>query len=107
VSALIFQNDYQPFKVYKSKYTESQLNEFSGKYKLGADFYVPNLVLRIVVKDGVLYELQSSGVLMGLISTGEDEYMHRSSFGKIKFTRDEKGKITGMVFYGRFKAEKL
>ena len=81
--------------------TEAEATAYSGRYQLGGDFYVPNLVLDIVA-DGVdLYERQSDGRLVGLLRIGEKEFLHRSSWGHITFTP------AGLVFYGRFPATRL
>ena len=84
-------------------------NWFIGKYKLGPDFFVPGTVLEIVANGGgQLFEQQHNpDRLIGLIRLTDLDFIHRSSWGRIRFEFNEKRDVTGMVFYGRFKAVKL
>jgi hypothetical protein len=101
---LIFENKFEPFVLNFNP--NNPKNEYAGKFKLGDDFYVPGLELQYIVKRGLLYELQSNGNLIGMLQIGNDEFIHRSSWGKVKFKREPNGVITGLLFYGRFSAQK-
>ena len=99
---LMFENKFDPLVITKN-YSQA---EYVGKYKLGNDFYVPGLELQFIEQQGMLYELQCNGTLMGMLPIGKDEFIHRSSWGKVKFNKLANGTITGLKFYGRFIANK-
>lgn len=83
------------------------VKEVAGLYRFGKDFYVPDATIRIIEKNGTLMELQEpSGNLVGLLSTGNLEFLHRSHWFRMVFEKDTRGKIKGMK-YDNFYAEKI
>ncbi len=108
VSALILKEKSGPFMISLKPVTTELRRKLVGKYKLGDDFYVPGTVLEIVEKDDRLYEQQRNpDKLIGLIPISDLEFIHRSSWGKIKFEINKQGDVSGMIFYDRFKAIRL
>lgn len=108
VSALVVDGRFEPLTVRGEPLSADLAARLVGKYKLGDDFFMPGTVLDIVETDGILYEQQRNPErAMGLIRISELEFIHRSSWGRVKFELNESGKVTGLLFYGRFKASKL
>jgi CubicO group peptidase (beta-lactamase class C family) len=108
ISALMLKEKAKPLKINKALLSDDMTRKFVGRYKLGDDFYVPGTVLEIVEKCGKFYEQQRNpSRLIGLIPVANSEFIHRSSWGRIKFEINEKGEVTGLLYYGRFNAPKL
>lgn len=108
VSALIMGENPEPLKIDREPVPAGLATRLVGKYKLGDDFFVPGTVIEIVESEGNLYEQQRNpDRLIGLIRISELEFIHRSSWGKVKFELDDKGEVTGMLFYGSFHASRL
>ncbi|HKY05709.1 MAG TPA: serine hydrolase domain-containing protein, partial [Blastocatellia bacterium] len=108
VSALVVGGRVEPLTISRDPLSSELAARLAGRYKLGDDFFVPGTVLEIVERDGSLYERQRDpDRLIGLIRVAELEFIHRSSWGRVKFEIGEGGQVTGMLFYGRFKASKL
>jgi len=79
-----------------------------GTYQFGEDFFIPHSRMNIVEQSGHLFVKDVfTQRLVGLLHTSELEFIQRSSWGRIKFQMDKAGKISGMLFSGKFKAEKL
>ncbi|MDQ6801058.1 MAG: hypothetical protein M3041_09500 [Acidobacteriota bacterium] len=79
----------------------------AGRYKLGDDFYVPGTTLNLVACGDGLCERQKDGRLVGLLREKNDVFVHRSSWGRIRFHFDAEGKATGLRFYDQFEAVRL
>ena len=72
-----------------------------GRYQFGPDFYVPNGIMTIVEQDGHLFEERPDGTLAGIIPLGRASFLHRPSWGSVRF-----GDGT-LVMFDRFTAKKL
>lgn len=108
VSAIALREKSDTLKIDPAPISGQFAHRLTGKYKLGDDFFVPGTILDIVEKNGSLFEQQRNpDRLIGLIRISDLEFIHRSSWGRIKFKVDKKGETTGMLFYGRFEAAKL
>lgn len=101
----IINNKTQPLIIVKDK--SKDLRQYAGDYQLGKDFYVPDLKLTFIVKENHLMEVQSNGNLVAVLQTGDNEFTHRSSWGKIVFNKSATGVVDGLTFFGYFKAKKL
>ncbi|HSS21046.1 MAG TPA: serine hydrolase domain-containing protein [Pyrinomonadaceae bacterium] len=111
VTAELLGEPTSPMKISREPITRDTASKLAGKYKLGDDFFVPGTILDIIERDGDLYEqARNPDRLLGLIRLSDMEFMHRSSWGKIKFEVDDKGEVTGLLFsfpFRQFKAVKL
>ena len=108
IASIIFGEEYKQFK-YDIKPVDPKLaKQISGTYQFGKDFYNPNGIIKIIAKDGQLYDYQEgSGRYVGLIPLNDLVFIHRSSWGKILFRMNENGAITGMQIYGHYEAKKI
>ena len=108
VSALVLGESPEPLKIDREPVPAGLAARLVGRYRLGEDFYVPGTVIEIVERAGSLYEQQRNpDRLVGLIRVSELEFIHRSSWGRVRFEVDDAGEATGMLFYGRFHAPRL
>ena len=98
-------------KVLKLKSSQSKnsvaLTDFAGRYKFGPDFYVPGTTIEFVVRDGQLL-VPAQGPLPegGLIPLSDGTFIHRQQWLRVRFKRDENGKVVGMR-YGQFDVKKV
>ena len=79
----------------------------TGRYRLGSDFYVPGTTLDLVACDNGLCERQNDGRLVALLPTKSGEFIHRASWGRVRFHTADDGRATGLLFYGRFEAVRI
>lgn len=91
-----------------SKALDSDLvRRFTGRYRLGSDFFVPGTTLDLVACGDGLCERQSDGRLVAILRTASGDFIHRSSWGTVKFEVAPDGSVTGLEFLGRFHAVKI
>lgn len=111
VSAIALKEKAEPLKISKKTVSAELTHKLVGKYQLGDDFFVAGTIMEIVEKDGRLYEqTQNPSRLIGLIPLSDLEFIHRSSWGRIKFEINEKGEVSGLLFYvanREFKAPRI
>jgi CubicO group peptidase (beta-lactamase class C family) len=73
----------------------------TGKYKFGKDFYQPDFLMTVTEKNGNLF------TDWGELVPGKPlQFIQRSYWSKISFTKDEQGKINAMTF-DNFKGNKI
>lgn len=108
IISIVLGKGFTPFN-YEVKPIDLELAEkLVGTYKFGEDFYNPGGTMTLVEKDGYLYEYQGmTDRLVGMLRADDLEFIHRSSWGRVKFRKDDNGKITGLQIYGYFEAEKV
>ncbi|HEY6050044.1 MAG TPA: serine hydrolase domain-containing protein [Thermoanaerobaculia bacterium] len=108
LTALALGEAASPLAIRQDPVPSELASKLVGRYKLGDDFYVLGTVLAIVERDGNLYEQQRNpDRLVGLIRVSDREFIHRSSWGRVRFDMNESGEVSGLLFFGRFKALKL
>ena len=78
------------------------LEELMGSYRFGPDFYRPDGVVRVHVKDGHLYDGRNAW----LIPAGDAKFIHRTYWSDLKFVRDQSGKVIELK-YDQFTGKKI
>lgn len=107
VSAIVLGEQYDPFVLDTTPVDQELASRIVGTYHYGDDFYVPGAVLKIIEKNGQLFEMQQdSGRLVGILRVSELEFIHRMSWARMKFSKEKNGEIREMLYYGRFKVAK-
>jgi CubicO group peptidase (beta-lactamase class C family) len=76
----------------------------AGRYRFGNDFYVPNGVLELVVRDGTLFDLSRTPAA-ALLPLADGAFLYRPTWATVQFLRDD-GQVTGIRFSDRFVATK-
>ena len=78
------------------------LEALTGRYRFGADFYVPNGVLELVVRDGTLFDLSRTPAA-ALLPLADGAFLYRPTWATVRFRRAD-GRVTGLRFSDRFEA---
>ncbi len=74
------------------------LEAFAGSYKLGQDFFIPGVVVTLEGRNDYLLMKWSSGAESVLVPVGENEFLDRNFWARIRFTRGKDGEITGLIY---------
>jgi CubicO group peptidase (beta-lactamase class C family) len=86
-----------------------ELAALAGRYQMPEDYYVPGVILTIVNRGEYLEAQWGNSDSTIIFPVGEGRYLDRSYWARVSFTRDEGGKVTGLICsMGRdFKARRL
>lgn len=107
VAAITLGEPYEHLELSQTLLDPDVAGQIIGLYQFGADFYVPNAEMRIVFKDGHLFQEEAlSGRLQALLRIDDLRFVHRSHFFRVEFHRDVDGRIDGME-YDRFIATRV
>jgi CubicO group peptidase (beta-lactamase class C family) len=107
IAAIFFDSAYEPLHLSTKPNVEAAvLNDMTGLYRFGPDFYVPDATIRVTESNGqLLIPGDSQSPTGGLLPVSGLEFIHRQQWFKVIFEQDADQKIVGMQ-YGRFKAKK-
>jgi len=107
LAAIFFDGAYEPLRLNAKPNVEaSVLNDMTGLYRFGSDFYVPDATIQITESNGqLLIPGDSHSPTGGLLPVSGLEFIHRQQWFKVIFEQDADKKIVGMQ-YGRFEAKK-
>jgi uncharacterized protein YneR len=70
------------------------LKEYTGQYELSHDF-----IITITQYNGHLYAENAGQQRVDIFAESSDVFFFKAVDAQITFTRDEKGKVTGLIFY--------
>ncbi len=107
IFAILLDESYPLFSLNENPVDPELASQIAGNYRFGDDWYSPGSSWRIVVKNGQVFGEDPDGALVGFLRIAELEFIHRGSWGRAKFERDEDRQIHRMLFYGKFWAEKI
>jgi CubicO group peptidase (beta-lactamase class C family) len=108
IVAILLDKDYTPFQYNPKPMDPSLAKKVAGTYRFGKDFYNPGGTMKIVIKDGYLYEYQeTSSRYVGMIQIGDLTFIHRSSWGRVVFEEGKDGEIISLKIYGAYTAQKI
>ncbi len=108
ISAIFFGEAHSRLSLNPEPVEHALVKQIVGTYQFGEDFFIPHSRMNIVEQSGHLFVKDVfTQRLVGLLHLSELDFIQRSSWGRIKFQMDKAGKISGMLFSGKFKAEKL
>lgn len=105
LAAMVLGEGYEKLNLAES--VESALaREIAGRYRFGADFYVPGATMEVIDANGrLLVSWDRPGARGALLALSEDELIHRQHWLRVVLVRDDDGRVTGLK-YGRFEARK-
>ncbi len=104
LAAIGFGENYEPLQLLaKSKIDAPVLQDITGLYRFGSDFYVPGGTIRLIESDGRILIPGAQGG--ALLPVSGNTFIHRQHWFRITFERGTDGKVTGMR-YGEFEAKK-
>ena len=107
IARIAFGEDYQQLSLMSKPAVDiSGLQEMTGLYHFGSDFYVPGATMRIVESEGrLLIPGNPPAPNSGLLPLSDGEFIHRQQWFRVSFDRNDKGQVVGMK-YGPFMVKK-
>jgi CubicO group peptidase (beta-lactamase class C family) len=86
-----------------------ELAAVAGRYQMPEDYYVPGIILTLLDRGQYLEALWGNSSSTVIYPVGTGQYLDRSYWARVRFARDETGKVTDLLYTsGReFKAKKL
>jgi CubicO group peptidase (beta-lactamase class C family) len=107
LAAIVYGDAYEPLRLIGKPNVEANvLEDMTGLYRFGSDFYVPNSTIRIIERNGqLLIPGNSYSPTGGLLPVSGLEFIHRQQWFRVKFEQNIDEKIIGMQ-YGNFEVKK-
>ena len=107
LAAIVFGEPYEPLRLTAKPTIDADvLEDMTGLYRFGPDFYVPDASIRVIERDGqLLIPGDSHSPTGGLLPVSGLEFIHRQHWFSVRFRQDSDGKIVGMQ-YGDFEVTK-
>ena len=110
LAKIVFGEPYEvPHLVKPPTINAKLLSAYAGRYQFGPDFFVSRGIYAIREKNGELL-MVAPGADTTLVPQSESEFFDRPFWSMIVFTKDDRGKITGLLWhYGGqdYRAERL
>lgn len=75
-----------------------QLTPFAGRFQMPPDYYAGPAVLQIADRVDYLEARWSTGGISIIYPTGADDFVDRTNWAMVHFTRDPSGQVTGFVY---------
>lgn len=111
LGAILFGEKFDAPELAKSlKVDPNVVAPYTGRYKAGADFALPNVSFTVEEKDGHLLLKLDSGAVSALIPLADGTFLERNFFaGKVTFAKDEKGQVSHLILRtdGEYRADKV
>lgn len=82
------------------------LDAFAGTYAFGPDFYVPGGRLELVAREGHLFDVGRDPDA-ALLELADGTFLYRPTWARVRFVRGDDGRVTGLEFEERFRAERV
>jgi CubicO group peptidase (beta-lactamase class C family) len=107
LAAIVFGDTLEPLRLTAKPTTDAAvLQDMTGLYRFGPDFYVPDATIRVIERGGqLLIPGDSYSPTGGLLPVSGLEFIHRQQWFSVRFRQDSDGKIVGMQ-YGDFEVKK-
>ena len=101
LAAMVFGVPYEVSQLSADRLDDATIEGISGRYQYGSDFYNPDVVVTIEVRDGFVHQLWgTSGFQTALIPQGGDKFVDRAFWSDVQFVRDDSGTVIEVHFDG-------
>lgn len=70
----------------------------AGTYRMPDDYFIPGVTLTLADRGGYLEARWANGAMTVIYSVGDGEYLDRTFWARVRFTRDAEGRVTGFVY---------
>lgn len=109
VEAIVFGESPQPEPVAPVHPRSGELSALAGRYQMPEDYFIPGVILTLQDRGEYLEARWTGGTTTVIYPVAGGEYLDRSYWAKVRFTRDTAGNVTGFLYtIGReFKARRL
>lgn len=98
ISSIVFS---QPVTVPRIAYVpprQGELASFVGQYKMPDNYYAPGAVLTLKDHGQYLVATWSNGATTIIYPAGGDNFVDRTYWAQLRFTRDTQGQLTGFIY---------
>jgi len=86
-----------------------ELSALAGRYQMPDDYFVPGIILTLEDRGEYLEARWGNGATTVIYPVGDGQFLDRSYWARVRFTRDEAGHVTGFLYniVREFKARRL
>ncbi len=98
ISAIAIGHDAHPPRVAYARPSAGQLAGLTGRFQFPAEYYVPNAIVTIRDHGDYLEAIWPKGDASVIYPTGGDEFVDRTNWAIVHFTRDDRGQVTGFTY---------
>jgi hypothetical protein len=109
ISAIVFGQPVDPPPIAYVAPRAGELSTFIGRYKMPENYYAPGTVLTLLDRTEYLEANWSNGSTTIIYPVGGDNFVDRTFWAQVRFTRDDLGQVSGFVYrlLQNFTARKL
>jgi D-alanyl-D-alanine carboxypeptidase len=75
-----------------------ELGAFAGRFQMPESYFIPNAALTIQDRGDYLEASWSIGLTTTIYPTGGDDFVDRTNWAMVHFTRDAQGQVTGFTY---------
>jgi CubicO group peptidase (beta-lactamase class C family) len=98
ISAIVYGKAAEPGAVGYVQPRAGQLAEFTGRFQMPDNYYAPRAILTVQDRGGYLEATWSTGGTTIIYPAGGDNFVDRTYWAMVRFTRDNKAQITGFTY---------
>jgi D-alanyl-D-alanine carboxypeptidase len=104
VAALSLGSSYEPFRFRDPAPDLTELNNCTGIFRFGSDFYQPNAGVALTTDGSGLFMRWPSGEISALIPLAKDHFVDRAYWEEVTIQRDPSGHPDALL-YGQFQGK--
>jgi len=98
ISALVFGRSIDAPSIAYAAHRADEMSAFIGRYKMPDNYYVPGATLTLQDRGKYLEANWSNGAMTVIYPTGGDNFVDRTFWAHVRFTRDDSGQVSGFVY---------
>jgi len=109
VEAIVFGEPPRPEPTTPIPPKVGELSALAGRYQMPDDYFVPGIILTLEDRGEYLEARWGNGATTVIYPVGDGQFLDRSYWARVRFTRDEAGHVTGFLYniVREFKARRL
>jgi CubicO group peptidase (beta-lactamase class C family) len=98
ITAIVLGHAATPPPIAYARPRPGQLAEFTGRFQMPENYYAPNATLTLRDRGGYLEAHWSNGATTIIYPAGGADFVDRTNWAMVRFTRDPDGKIAGFTY---------
>jgi CubicO group peptidase (beta-lactamase class C family) len=98
MSAIALGQSATPPRIAYVRPRPGQLAAFAGRFQMPENYFIPNAALTIQDRGDYLEASWSIGLRTTIYPTGGDDFVDRTNWAMVHFTRDTQGQVTGFTY---------
>ena len=101
LAAMVFGEAYEAPTLSADPLPEDVAAGIPGRYQYGPDFYNPDVIVTLELRDGHVHQVWGGGPFeSALIPQGNDQFIDRAFWSDVQFLRDDDGRVVEVQFDG-------